>query len=308
MPKENSLNKHLIHGLRLLIVGILLPMVSVSALMADDTAVIKQRLSAMGMTVCAVNPMAGGVYKVQVGKAAARGAKQNSCPFSIDARFDGGVLTLDKESVTRAGLVFTSLPPGVKIASQTINSEALKKSAVLPPTDLSKMTQSLDRAKAMKTEALAMIEKIKTLAAQATTIIDSCPTPNIGEIQPSMPIFSMSSSSELLEPINGSDSCNEYLSIVTTVEGNCRLHRDNIKSEQTEADQIQKYAADRCSNGGLSSSDRQSLKNTLNSINAEVAGDIARIDTLIARIETLIVQYNQCLKSNKQSNSTSYGG
>lgn len=172
--------------------------------------------------------------------------------------------------------------------------------AHMPPTDLAKMTQSLDRAKAIKTEALVMLNKIKILASETTAIIDSYQTPNIGDIYVPVGSYLVNSTHESPDMVGSSGSCDKYLSNVTTAEGNCGRHLDNMTKNKEVADEVKKDATFRCSSKqGIAPDDKQYLKSTLNEIKTVSAGNVAGIDTLIVRIDTLIAQYEECLKSKK---------
>ncbi len=289
-------------SLRILIAGLVVSAGAALAAVADDATTINQRLAAMGLNVCAVTPTGTGAYHVQVrrsvpGSAPAGAPKPGPCPFSIGARFEGGVLILDKEGLGRAGLVFPLLPPGVKIASFPSGLQPLQGTHAMLPTDLNTMQHSLDHAKAMRAEALAKLDALKMTAAQADAILGSCPAADLGTTQPSLPIFDLNPHTEKMEALLDPGSCDSYVENVTTQEENCSQHLDSIKSGLNEADEIAKYAVARCANGGLSSSDRQSLKSSLGSLQVQATDDATRIDALISHIQQLIEQYRSCVTS-----------
>jgi hypothetical protein len=171
---------------------------------------------------------------------------------------------------------------------------------LMVPTDLAKMMQSLDRAKAIKTKSLAMLNEIKTLVSETTAIIDSCPTPNIEDVHSLVGIYLVKSIFESQDNNGSPGSCGNYLPKVTNAEGNCGKHLDNMTKNKEIADEVKKTAVSRCSsNQGIAQGDKQSLKNTLDQIKAVSTGDAAGIDRLIAWIDTLIAQYKDCLKSKE---------
>lgn len=289
-------------SLRILTAGLVLSAGVVPAVMADDAAIISQRLAAMGLGVCAVTPAVGGQYHVQVAKLApgtvpARGLKPGPCPFSIDARFEGGVLMLDKEGLGRAGLVFPLLPPGVKIVSLPGSPHVLQATNAMPPTALKTMQHSLDHAKEIGAEALAELEAIKNTSAEANAILGSCPVPDMGTIEmPFVEALSPHLSHESPEPI-GLGSCARYVDAVGVEEGNCTGHLENIRQDLEGAENVKKLAADNCAGNTLSTSANQSLKSDLVTLQSAAAADATRIDALIARIQQLINEYLACIKS-----------
>jgi hypothetical protein len=183
--------------------------------------------------------------------------------------------------------------------------------ALMVPTDLAKMTQSLDRTKAIKTKSLVMMNEIKALVSETTAIIDSCPTTNSGNgFIPlgNYTVYYTSELNELKDTVGSSGSCDHYLPNVTIAEGNCGRHLDNMAENKEAADEVKKNAVSHCSSKqGIAQCDKQSLKNTLDQIKAVSTGDAAGIDTLIARIEKLIAQYKDCLKSKNNTTSASDG-
>ena len=295
------MDTRMIQWLRILIAGLVVSAGVALAVMADDAATINQRLAALGLHVCAVNPASGGAYHLQIGRTApgtppAGGPRPGQCPFSIDARFEGRVLVLDKEGLGRAGLVFPLLPPGVKIASLPSGPQLLHPTGAMPPTDLNTMQHSLEHAKAMKTEALGKLDALKQTAAQVDAILAFCPVPDLGLIQPALPSFP-AAAIDSSEPHGTPGSCEAYVQKVTFREGSCSEHLQSINSSVNEADTIKKYAADSCASGGLTPSDKQSLKSVLDSAQVQAAGDASQMDALIVRIQQLINEYLACIKS-----------
>jgi hypothetical protein len=292
-------------SLRILTAWLFVSAGATATAMADDVLIINQRLAAMSLHICVANPAAGGAYHLQVGRTApgtppTGGTRPGQCPFSIDARFEGGVLVLDKEGLGRAGLVFPLLPPGVKIASFPSGLQLLHPTGAMPPTDLNTMQHSLDHANEMKTEALARMGALKNAAAQANAILDSCPLPDMGQWNSPLPVPWDSPSLEAMEDVLDHASCAGYVHNVATDEQNCGTHLENLKARLDTVEGIQKCAAGRCAGEGLSTGDKQTLKDELVNLQNDAANDANRIEALIVRIQQLIQQYLACI-SSKQS-------